>query len=73
MFYLENSHVGIVGGWNEDWQLLIIRYASGYNNTVIIWLERFTSIGQPTIYPNSQHRINSDFLDDIFVKRFQQN
>lgn len=35
MFYPEDSHVGTVGSWNEDGQLLIIHCASSYNNMVI--------------------------------------
>ena len=50
VFYPEDSHVGIVGGWDEDGQLLIIHCASGYNNTVITGLEGFTSIGRPVYY-----------------------
>ncbi len=50
VFYPEDSHVGIVGGWDEDGQLLIIHCASGYNNTVITGLEGFTSIARPVYY-----------------------
>ena len=50
VFYSEDSHVGIVGGWDEDGQLLIIHCASGYNNTVITGLEGFTDIGRPECY-----------------------
>ena len=50
VFYPEDSHVGIVGGWDEDGQLLIIHCASGYNNTVITGLEGFTAIGHPRYY-----------------------
>ena len=50
VFYPEDSHVGIVGGWDDDGQLLIIHCASSYNNTVITGLEGFTSIGRPAYY-----------------------
>lgn len=50
VFYPEDSHVGIVGGWDEDGQLLVIHCASGYNNTVITGLEGFTSIARPVYY-----------------------
>ena len=50
VFYPEDSHVGIVCGWDEAGQLLIIHCASGYNNTVITGLEGFTSIARPVYY-----------------------
>lgn len=50
VFYPEDSHVGIVGGWDEDGQLRIIHCASGYNNTVITGLEGFTAISRPQCY-----------------------
>ena len=50
VFYPEDSHVGIVGGRDEDGQLRIIHCASGYNNTVITGLEGFTSIARPVYY-----------------------
>ena len=50
VFYPEDSHVGIVGGWDEDGQLRIIHCASSYNNTVITGLEGFTSIARPVYY-----------------------
>ena len=50
VFYPEDSHVGVVGGWDDDGQLLVIHCASSYNNTVITGLEGFTSIGRPAYY-----------------------
>ena len=50
VFYPDNSHVGIVGGWDANGELLIIHCASGANNVVITGLEGFTSIGQPQYY-----------------------
>ncbi len=50
VFYPDNSHVGIVGGWDANGELLIIHCASGYNNVVITGLEGFTSIGRPQYY-----------------------
>ena len=35
VFYPGDSHVGIVGGWDEDGELLIIHCASSANNVVI--------------------------------------
>lgn len=50
VFYPDNSHVGIVGGWDANGELLIIHCASGYNNVVITGKEGFTSIGRPRYY-----------------------
>ena len=53
VFYPDNSHVGIVGGWDANGELLIIHCASGYNNVVVTGLEGFTSIGRPQYYAES--------------------
>lgn len=50
VFYPGDSHVGIVGGRDENGNLLIIHCASGYNNVVITGLEGFTSIGRPEYF-----------------------
>lgn len=50
VFYPEDSHVGIVGGRDENDNLLIIHCASGYNNVVITGIEGFTSIGRPVYF-----------------------
>ena len=50
VFYPDNSHVGIVGGWDVNGELLIIHCASGYNNVVITGKEGFTSISRPRYY-----------------------
>ena len=50
VFYPDNSHVGIVGGWDVNGELLIIHCASGYNNVVITGKEGFTSVGRPDYY-----------------------
>lgn len=50
VFYPEDSHVGIVGGWDESGNIQIIHCASGANNVVITGLEGFTSIGRPKYY-----------------------
>lgn len=50
VFYPDNSHVGIVGGWDANGDLLIIHCASGYNNVVITGKEGFTSISRPRYY-----------------------
>ncbi len=48
--YPEDTHVGIVGGRDENGNLLIVHCASGANNVVITGLEGFTSIGRPLYY-----------------------
>lgn len=50
VFYPDDVHVGIVGGWDESGNLLIIHCASGYNNVVITNITGFTSIGKPVYY-----------------------
>lgn len=50
VFYPDDSHVGIVGGRDENGDLLIIHCAYGYNNVVITGLEGFTSVGRPYYY-----------------------
>lgn len=47
VFYPEDSHVGIVGGKDENGNLLIIHCASGANNVVITGASGFTAIGRP--------------------------
>ena len=50
VFYPDDSHVGIVGGWDEDGNLLIVHCASSYNGVVITGANGFTSIGRPLYY-----------------------
>lgn len=50
VFYPEDEHVGIVGGWDEHGDLLIIHCASGANNVVITGASGFTSIGRPLYF-----------------------
>ena len=50
VFYPEDTHVGIVGGWDESGNILIIHCASGYNNVVVTKQEGFTTIGRPLYY-----------------------
>ena len=47
VFYPEDTHVGIVGGWDESGNIQIIHCASGQNNVVITGKAGFTSIGRP--------------------------
>ena len=50
VFYPEDTHVGIVGGWDESGNILIIHCASGYNNVVVTKQEGFATIGRPLYY-----------------------
>lgn len=50
VFYPEDTHVGIVGGWDESGNIQIIHCASGQNNVVITGKAGFTSIGRPDYY-----------------------
>lgn len=50
VFYPGDSHVGIVGGRDENGNLLIIHCASGLNNVVITGQSGFASIGRPMYF-----------------------
>lgn len=50
VFYPEDSHVGIVGGRDENGDLLIIHCAYSQNNVVITSAEGFTAIGRLRYY-----------------------
>lgn len=50
VFYPDDVHVGIVGGRDENGNLLIVHCASGANNVVITGVDGFTSIGRPVFY-----------------------
>lgn len=50
VFYPSDTHVGIVGGKDENGELLIVHCASGYNNVVITGKEGFTSVARPDFY-----------------------
>lgn len=50
VFYPDDTHVGIVAGWDEDGNILIVHCASGYNNVVITGKEGFVSIGRPIYF-----------------------
>ena len=50
VFYPDDVHVGIVGGRDENGNLLIIHCASGANNVVITGVDGFTSVARPLLY-----------------------
>jgi len=49
-FCPDDEHVGIVAGWNEDGDILIVHCASGYNNVVITTNEDFGEVGRPAVF-----------------------
>ncbi len=50
VFYSGDTHVGIVGGWDDAGNIQIIHCESGNNNVVITGKMRFTSVGRPYYY-----------------------
>jgi len=50
VFYPDDEHVGIVGGWDEAGELLIVHCASSYNCAVITAVSGFTNAGRPDYY-----------------------
>ena len=50
VFYPDDSHVGVVGGRDENGNLIIIHCASSANNVVITGVSGFTSIGRPVYF-----------------------
>ena len=50
VFYPEDTHVGIVCGWDESGNILIAHCAFSANNVVITGQEGFTTIGRPVFY-----------------------
>ena len=50
VFYPEDSHVGIVCGFDSSGNIMIIHCASGYNNVVVTGKAGFTTAGRPEYY-----------------------
>ena len=50
VFYPDDTHVGIVGGWDESGNIQIVHCASNYNNVVITGKAGFATIGRPQYY-----------------------
>ena len=50
VFYPEDSHVGIVCGFDSSGNIMIIHCASGYNNVVVTGKTGFTTVGRPEYY-----------------------
>ena len=49
-FYSDDSHIGIVGGWDENGNLQIIHCTAGVNGVTISGAGGFAAIGRPTYY-----------------------
>ena len=49
-FYPDDEHVGIVAGWDEESNILIVHCASSYNDVVITSKEGFISVARPDIF-----------------------
>ena len=50
VFYLEDDHVGIVCGWDDNGNLLVIHCASSANNVVITGASGFSFVARPDYY-----------------------
>lgn len=50
VFYPDDTHVGIVVGWDENGSILIVHCASSYYNVVITRKAGFISAGRPDIF-----------------------
>lgn len=50
VFYPEDSHVGIVCGFDSSGNIMVIHCASGYNNVVVTGKAGFTTVGRPEYY-----------------------
>lgn len=52
VFYPDDSHVGIVGGWGENGELLVIHCGSGADNVVIeaVGAAGFAVVARPVYY-----------------------
>lgn len=50
IFYPDDSHAGIVGGWDDAGNMLVIHCASGRNNVVVTGSSGFSTIGRPYFY-----------------------
>ena len=50
VFYPEDSHVGIVCGFDSSGNIMVIHCASGYNNVVVTGKAGFATVGRPEYY-----------------------
>ena len=49
-FYPDDEHVGIVVGWDENGEILIVHCSSSFNNVVITGVVGFVSVGRPNVF-----------------------
>lgn len=50
VFYPDDSHAGIVAGWDDAGNIQIVHCASGMNNVVITGSSGFSTVGRPYFY-----------------------
>lgn len=50
VFYPDDSHAGIVAGWDDAGNIQIVHCASGMNNVVITGTSGFATVGRPYYY-----------------------
>ena len=50
VFYPDDSHAGIVAGWDDAGNIQIVHCASGMNNVVITGKSGFATVGRPYYY-----------------------
>ena len=50
VFYEDDSHVGIVAGWGETGEILIVHCSASYNNIVVTGKEEYRHIGRPSCF-----------------------
>ena len=50
VFYEDDSHVGIVAGWGETGEILIVHCSASYNNIVVTGKEEYRQIGRPSCF-----------------------
>ena len=49
-FYEDDSHVGIVAGWDENGEIVIVHCSASYNNIVVTGQKGFHQISRPSYY-----------------------
>lgn len=50
VFYADDSHVGIVGGWDEQGNMLVIHCSGSHNNVVITRRNGFDLVVSPILF-----------------------
>lgn len=67
VFFADDSHVGIVGGWDEDGNLLVIHCGSGANCVVIEEVDEagFAVAGRPVYFQEASSIAWASFQRDV--------